>query len=110
MKFTKYATFVIAISAFTSFQVEAGMRCANGKLVNKGDTTIEVALKCGEPFEKENIGEVKIKVKVKGEKKEEGKYVNLDRWTYVPEKGRFIKILDFHDGELIKIDNGQRVN
>lgn len=74
------------------------MRCKNS-LVRSGDTTTEVRVQCGEPFDKEYIGRVHVK----------GKYVNVDRYTYVPSKGQFIKILEFHDGKLAKIVNGKRV-
>lgn len=74
------------------------MRCKNN-LVRSGDTAAEVRIQCGEPFDKEYVGRVHVK----------GKYVNVDRYTYVPAKGQFIKILEFHDGKLAKILNGKRV-
>lgn len=73
------------------------LRCSN-KLVKVGDSSIEVKLKCGKPFDESFIGRVKVK----------GKYVNLDRYTYVPSKGKFVKILTFHDGNLVSITNGPR--
>jgi hypothetical protein len=89
-------TVSIAIVASTSFQVEAGMRCANGKLANKNDKTTEVSLKCGKPTSREKFGRVTVN----------SRKVYLERWTYVPEKGKFIKFLDFHSGILVKITNG----
>jgi len=92
-------TISIVIVASASLHVEAGMRCASDKLANKNDKTTEVSLKCGQPSKKEKFGRVTI-----GDKK-----VNLERWTYVPEKGKFIKFIDFHNGILVEITNGKRV-
>jgi hypothetical protein len=74
-------------------------RCGT-KLVKTGDTTIEVKLTCGQPFDIEFIGQSKIR----------NKYVNIERYTYVPEKGKFVTILEFHDGNLVNIINGPRVD
>ena len=73
------------------------MRCGTD-LVRTGDTSIEVKLKCGQPFDAEYIGQAKIN----------HSYVNIERYTYVPEKGQFIKILEFHDGNLVNIIIGPR--
>lgn len=99
----KISTLIIGV-VFSSFSLFGStvsadsMRCSN-KLINSGDTSSEVRMLCGEPFEKEYVGSVEIR----------GKHVNLDRYTYVPTKGKLIKILDFHDGILVKINNGRRV-
>tara|TARA_R110000868_G_scaffold107315_6_gene293651 strand:+ start:485 stop:790 length:306 start_codon:yes stop_codon:yes gene_type:complete len=74
------------------------IRCGN-KLVKTGDTTVEVKLKCGEPFEIENTGKVKM----------QNMYVDIVRYTYVPATGKLIQILEFHNGDLVKITNGPRV-
>jgi len=99
MKSTKLKVFAIVFSVVATSQVEAGMRCTNGKLINKGDTTSEVIFKCEEAFNKEYIGETVVN----------GNFVNLDRWTHVPPKGGLVKILDFHNGKLMHIKNGPRV-
>ena len=91
-------TISMAIATSICFQVEAGMRCENGSLANKNDKTVEVSLKCGKPTKREKFGRVTV-----GDRK-----VNLERWTYIPEKGKFIKLLDFHNGVLVKITNGKR--
>jgi hypothetical protein len=88
----------IAMVASISFHLEAGMRCENGKLANKNDKTTEVSLKCGKPTKIEKFGRVTV----------DDKRVYLERWTYVPEKGKFIKFLDFHNGILVEITNGKR--
>ena len=88
----------VASMAFFSLNADASSyRCKN-KLVKVGDTSIEVKLKCGKPFDESYIGQVKVK----------GKYVNLERYTYIPSKGQFIKILEFHDGNLVSITDGPR--
>ena len=73
-------------------------RC-NNKLVKVGDSSIQVKLKCGTPFDEDFIGQVYIK----------GRYVNVDRYTYVPGKGKFVKILEFHDGNLVSVTTGPRI-
>ncbi len=73
-------------------------RCASGKLVLAGDTSVEVKLNCGEPDMKEYVGLVE----------RNGKYVNLVRYVYLPAKAKFIKIVEFHDGVVASISNGPR--
>ena len=74
------------------------LRCGNS-LVRTGDTTVEVKLKCGQPFDIENTGKTKVK----------NSYVEIERYTYIPEKGKFVKILEFQNGKLVEIINGPRV-
>jgi len=82
-----------------SFNALAGVRCPSGKLANKGDKTTDIITKCGDIFQKRRFGYVTVQHKT----------VNLERWTYIPEKGRFIKYLEFHNGILVEISNGARV-
>ncbi|GAC27036.1 DUF2845 domain-containing protein [Brumicola pallidula] len=90
---------VIALFSISSTILKADiLRCGN-KIVNEGATTIEVKLICGQPFDSEFIGLVKLN----------NAYVNVDRYTYVFGKGKFAMILEFHDGELVKISNGPRM-
>lgn len=63
-----------------------------------GDTTSEVKKKCGLPADEENIGYVKV----------DDEYVNLKRYTYDLGTGKFLRILDFHNGELAKVKDGPR--
>ncbi|GAA0344364.1 hypothetical protein GCM10009092_06000 [Bowmanella denitrificans] len=72
-------------------------RC-NQKLVMEGDTTLEVKQKCGGPDEEETVGYVKI----------DDAYINVVRYMYDPGEGRFLKILEFHNGVLNKIITGPR--
>lgn len=101
MKNTLFSKIVL-ILFLTLFQLKPAFadsfRC-NNKVVKTGDTTIEVKLKCGTPFDIEYIGKTKIR----------NKRVNVDRYTYVPEKGKLIKFLEFHNGKLVKVSNGPRV-
>ncbi len=88
--------FLILLASFPAFA--DSFRC-NNKLVKAGDTSIEVKIKCGKPFDTEYIGKARIS----------NEYVNIERYTYVPEKGKFVKILEFHNGTLVTIINGPRV-
>ena len=72
-------------------------RC-NHKVVKTGDTTTVVKLKCGMPFDIEYTGSTKM-----GKER-----VMVERYTYVPEKGKLIKFLEFHSGKLVKVSNGPR--
>ena len=77
----------------------ANFRCTKSTMAKKGDTKSDVKLKCGPPMDASYEGVIKIR----------GKYVYVDRWTYNPGKGKFYKILNFHDGYLTNIENGPRV-
>ena len=72
-------------------------RCKQ-KLVMEGDTTLEVKQKCGQPDAEESAGYVKV----------DDAYINVVRYMYDPGEGRFIKILEFHNGVLRKIISGPR--
>ncbi|WP_340677654.1 DUF2845 domain-containing protein [Paraglaciecola sp.] len=95
--YTKLSS-LLFFTLFSSMAIADSFRCGND-LVRTGDTSIEVKLKCGPPFDIEYIGQSKVN----------NQYVNIDRYTYVPEKGKFVKILEFHDGNLVKILIGPRV-
>ncbi|MDO6694148.1 DUF2845 domain-containing protein [Aliiglaciecola sp. 3_MG-2023] len=73
------------------------LRCGS-KLIKTGDTSIDVILICGEPTYKEDL--------TTQQRKHRG--VKVERFLYVQPKGQFHKILEFHDGVLIKIENGPR--
>ncbi|MFQ3251681.1 MAG: hypothetical protein ACI9O6_003531 [Glaciecola sp.] len=76
----------------------SGFRCGN-TLVMEGDTTAEVKIKCGTPFDIQDVGFKKIK----------NEFVKITRYTYVPEKGGLIRILEFQSGILKEIKLGSRV-
>nr|WP_136249756.1 DUF2845 domain-containing protein [Ningiella ruwaisensis] len=95
-----FASVVFTIFMFMSLLSEANsFRCENGNLVREGDLSLEVISSCGDPDAREYVGKVKIN----------GKYVNVDQYLYIPAKGQFVKIIEFHDGKVVKITNGRRV-
>tara|TARA_R110002124_G_scaffold152499_1_gene319372 strand:+ start:68 stop:367 length:300 start_codon:yes stop_codon:yes gene_type:complete len=98
MKLKSSIILIALIIAFYTSPAHA-LRCKNGSLVLKGDTTFEVKASCGQPDDEEYVGSVK-----KG-----GKYVNVERYLYIPPKGQFLKIVEFHDGVVAEIINGSRV-
>jgi hypothetical protein len=92
----------ILLSVFL-FQINSAyadsFRCAN-HVVKEGDTSAEVKIKCGTPFDIENLGTAKIN----------NKYVTITSYTYLPKKGKLLKVLEFQNGVLVKIRNGPRIN
>ena len=87
------ALVIIASPAFSA----STMRCGN-KVVVVGDTTTEVKIICGKPFDSQSTGL----------KETNDTYVQIERYTYVFGKGKISKILEFHGGKLVKIENGPR--
>ncbi|MEP4890616.1 MAG: DUF2845 domain-containing protein [Aliiglaciecola sp.] len=73
------------------------LRCGS-KLIKTGDSTLDVLLTCGEPTYKEDLSS----------HPEKHRSVKVVRFLYTQPKGKFHKILEFHDGVLIKIENGPR--
>lgn len=86
---------ILILSANTASA--ASLRC-KGQLVKTGDTSTEVKIKCGQPFDIEYTGSVKVK----------NKFVKAYRYTYVLGSGKLIKILEFEGGSLVRIINGPR--
>ena len=74
-----------------------GFRCGT-KLVETGDTLGVVISKCGQPLSQDDLGSVVLK----------GEYVNLKRVTYDLGYGKFLRILEFHNGILAEITDGPR--
>lgn len=95
----KSSIIFLALVWLSSSSVYADTFRCGTRLVKTGDTSIEVKLICGQPFDIEFIGNAKTK----------NKYVNIERYTYVPEKGKFVTILEFHDGNLVEVITGPRV-
>jgi hypothetical protein len=95
---TNYLITLMTLLAI-SVNATAGLRCKSGLLVSKGDTKFEVINKCGSPTHKEYFGQVEV----------EEKLVNLERWVYVPRKGKLVKYLDLHNGVVNEISTGSRV-
>lgn len=75
-------------------------RCPNG-LVNEGNTKYEVLMKCGEPTFKD------VRTEERAAKTGEGAHVRytvqIEEWTYNFGSRKFLRILTFHNGELIRI-------
>jgi hypothetical protein len=83
----------ISIAAFAE-------RCPNG-LINEGITKYEVLMKCGEPtFTDERTEE---RVTKTGEGSHTRYTVEIEEWTYNFGSRKFLRILTFHSGKLIRI-------
>ena len=67
-----------------------GMRCGE-RLVKIGDTTGEVAIKCGPPSWRSSSGECE----------------EIETWTYDLGPQDFVRILTFVDGRLREIEAGE---
>ena len=92
---------LIAMALMLSISVPAGalstLRCGTA-LISVGDSMAEVLLKCGEPFTRDDVG-----VKYAGSTE---RFVEL--WAYAFGYGRFLKLLTFEAGRLVRIENGAR--
>ena len=95
-KYGKHAVMLFFLF-FCQLAVADGFRCKN-KLVMPGDTTGEVKRKCGKPLDELSLGQVEVN----------GKRVNMMRWTYDLGNGRFLRLLEFHNGKLVTIEDGPR--
>lgn len=104
------------------------MRCGN-KLVSTGDKKAEVLIKCGEPLLRETIAieekaeyaELALKYPLLYKhgllKNRDGAVIGretsisrpIDQWTYHMGQGQFLRILIFNGGELIAIEDGDRM-
>ena len=131
MKFTTYLLmFFLYVSLNSLAFAEANMRCGS-KLISVGDSKAEVLIKCGEPMLKEAVGEKENSKRIdipltsssntleSGDtgrggdtavvKRRESVTKTIDQWTYNQGTGKFLKILIFEGGELVAINNGDRV-
>ena len=72
-------------------------RCGS-RVVLTGESTGEVIAKCGQPMLREELGY----------KKTADDYVKVERVYFDLGKGKFLKILEFHNGRLVAIKNGAR--
>ncbi|WP_334019594.1 DUF2845 domain-containing protein [Alteromonas sp. S015] len=89
---------LILMISIISFSTSAeGFRCGV-RLVELKDSLGVVKEKCGSPKYDVDMGSVVV----------DGQYVNLKRLTYDLGKGKFLRILDFHNGILEKISDGPR--
>ena len=92
------------------------MRC-HGSLVSIGDTTAQVLQKCGKPdkidrWKEFHNGSMAQIYDYKTERyiapKEVPNPTQMERWTYNLGEHRFTRYLYFQNGELIKIETGEK--
>ncbi len=81
---------------------EGNDRCRHGQLLNEGDLTGEVLLKCGEPARRESWEEKRVEAVGPG--REERTVIRVDQWTYNFGPHNFIHRLRFQNGRLVKIE------
>jgi hypothetical protein len=92
------------------------LRC-QGRLVSIGDTKAAVLGKCDHPdkreqWEEEHNGTIAQIYDYKTERyiapKQIKQPIQMERWTYMLGSNKFIRYLYFQNGELIKIETGER--
>ena len=91
---------LLSLCLACSFSVSAfadSFRC-NGKVVLLGASQAEVISKCGKPVMREE----------QGYRKSGDDYVKVNTLFFDMGVGKFMKILQFEDGKLKKIENGAR--
>jgi hypothetical protein len=92
------------------------LRC-QGRLVSIGDTKEEVLNKCGDPDKRDQweedhnrtisqIYDYKTEQYIAPKRIEQP--IQMERWTYYLGVNKFIRYLYFQNGELIKIETGER--
>jgi hypothetical protein len=85
-------TSVMLLIASLSSPAHAGFRCAMNKVVSEGESTSTVLIACGEPLGKRKLSSP-------------GADLLVEEWTYKDyQDSRWVKILRFEDGTLVKID------
>ena len=111
--------FLSLVSLFLPYShVEADryMRC-QGRLVSIGDTEAEVLEKCGQPdkrdqWEENHSGTVSQIYDYKTERYIAPKHIEqpiqMELWTYNMGVNKFKRHLYFQNGELIKIETGEK--
>jgi hypothetical protein len=92
------------------------LRC-RGRLVSIGDTQKEVLEKCDHPDKRDQWEEDHNSTISQIYDYESGKYmapkriekpIRMERWTYNLGANKFIRYLYFQNGELIKIETGEK--
>jgi hypothetical protein len=82
----------IAAAAMLSGPAHAGFRCGMNRIVSEGDSASTVLIACGEPLGKRKLSSP-------------GADLLVEEWTYKDyEDSRWVKILRFEDGTLVRID------
>jgi hypothetical protein len=93
--------FIITIALIFLFLTNASASCLQGfrcgvRLVCEGDNQIEVLKKCGEP----------ILVRDGGYIFEKNRSKRVEIWIYNFGSHQFMKVLTFHNGILVKAEDG----
>lgn len=81
------------------------MRCGSA-LVTTGDLDTVVLLQCGEPLSRETVAIREFAVRHRGllRQTETATEEKVEKWTYRPGGGRFMRVLTFQGGILIDIE------
>jgi len=108
---------LICVLLFTNDVVaDSNLRC-QGRLVSIGDTKAEVLDKCDHPdkraqWEEDHNSTISQIYDYKTERyiapKRIEQPIQMERWTYNMGANKFIRYLYFQNGELIKIETGER--
>lgn len=100
----------------SSVAADRYLRC-QGRLVSIGDTKEEVLDKCDDPdkrdqWEEDQNSTISQIYDYKNERYMAPKVIKhpilMERWTYKMGPNKFIRYLYFQNGELIKIETGER--
>lgn len=81
------------------------MRCGSA-LATIGDLDTEVLLKCGEPLSREAVAIKELTVRRRGflRQMETTTEEKVEKWTYRPGGGQFMRVLTFQGGILVDIE------
>ncbi|MBI2381726.1 MAG: DUF2845 domain-containing protein [Gammaproteobacteria bacterium] len=113
-----------ALFLLLSTAAQAGdLRCGT-HLITEGASQYELLQKCGEPVYKQWIREPVLALRNRrlviqdsgrpgGERvidaqEQEPEYREIERWTYDPGSGSFLRFVDFDQGRIIRITLGPR--
>ncbi len=91
----------VALTALVQ-PAQAGMRCGS-RLVSEGDHKIEVLSKCGEPALVEPLGYGHYTVWPHYAHRHYTAYALIEEWTYNFGPRRFMRLVRFADGKVIRI-------
>ena len=116
-----HAVFILTISTIT-LDSHAAMQCDH-KWIDVGASAYEVTSRCGEPVFQEVIREQVLgvsssRLQVTNADTRSGvtldfeevapEYREIERWTYDRGRGKFIREVDFYNGEVIRIRTKDR--
>jgi len=109
-------SFICVLLFQNNVAADSYLRC-QGRLVSVGDTKAAVLNKCGQPdkrdqWEEDPNGTIAQIYDYKTERyiapKRIEQPIQMERWTYILGSNKFIRYLFFQNGELIKIETGER--